>query len=221
MGYALARLHAKSGFKNVTIGSRDPTRASEAASRLRAELTSGAEGVKAGTLSQAAADADLVFWVAGPTGSLCKSPDDLKPRFDVLKTLRKELEGKIIVDCTNVMYAFPDSAWGTTSSLLMNQEALGVPARWTCAWKAVFFKRVLGDPAPDPSNPMSVMICGDDQEAKGTVIQTVDQIPGFKGLDAGSINHSRIVELLGPKWLQELENWNYSDKYVAGWRFGP
>eukprot|EP00955_Chlamydomonas_euryale_P117262 366462-Chlamydomonas_euryale.AAC.47 len=43
-------------------------------------------------------------------------------------------------------YAYPDSAWGTTSSLLLSQEALGVDARWTCAWKSVFFK-VWGSPA--------------------------------------------------------------------------
>lgn len=63
-------------------------------------------------------------------------------------------------------YAYPDSAWGTTSSLLQCMEALGAPARWTCAWKSVFFKRVLGEPAPDPANPMSVFVCGDDKEAK-------------------------------------------------------
>mmetsp|Transcript_26083 Transcript_26083/g.56967 ORF Transcript_26083/g.56967 Transcript_26083/m.56967 type:complete len:243 (+) Transcript_26083:171-899(+) len=219
MGYALARLHSKSGFKHVTIGSRDVARAKEAALKLQKEVP---VKIEAADLHAAADAADVVFWVAGPTGSMCKSPADLQPRFEVLRGLRRELQGKLIVDCTNVMYAYPDSAWGSTSSLLLSQEALGVPARWTCAWKSVFFKRVLGEPAPDPDNPMSVFVCGDDKEAKDTVISMVDVIPGFKGLDAGSANHSRILELLGPKWLQELETWNYTDRgYVAGWRYGP
>ncbi|KAG1665112.1 hypothetical protein FOA52_007803 [Chlamydomonas sp. UWO 241] len=219
MGNALTRLHAKHGFKHVTIGSRDLHRAQEAAAKIKTDL---GLTVGAADMHRAAAEADVVFWVAGPTGSLCKTPDDLKPRWDTLQTLKAELEGKHIVDCTNVMYAYPDSAWGTTSSMLMAQEALGVPAKWTCAWKSVFFKRVLGDPAPDPANPMSVLVCGDDAGAKATTIHIVNQIPGFKGLDAGSANHSRILELLGPKWLQDLENANYTEKgYVAGWRFGP
>mmetsp|Transcript_37500 Transcript_37500/g.110761 ORF Transcript_37500/g.110761 Transcript_37500/m.110761 type:complete len:245 (-) Transcript_37500:341-1075(-) len=223
MGNALTRLHARHGFKNVVIGSRDVSRATEAAKKVKAEL--GVD-VGAASMEQAAAEADVVFWVAGPTGSLCKTPDDLKPRWDTLsalgKAVGKDLEGKLLVDCTNVMYAYPDSAWGTTSSLLLSQEALGVDARWTCAWKSVFFKRVLGDPAPDAANPMSVFVCGDDPGAKQTTIKIVDQIRGFKGLDAGSANHSRILELLGPKWLQELENWNYTEKgFVAGWRYGP
>lgn len=224
MGYALARKHAKAGFQ-VTIGSRSFSKAQSKVQHLKEELSVTAPkfagGVRAAEVHDAVDEADVVFWAAGPTGSLCKGPADLETRYEYLRSLRKHLEGKLIVDVTNVMYAYDDSHWGRTSSLLLNQEALGVPARWTCAWKHVFFKRLMADPVNDLQNPFSVLVCGDDQDAKDTVIGLVNALPGFAGLDAGSANHSRIVELLGPKWLQELETWNFDTKYEAGWRYGP
>lgn len=44
----------------------------------------------------------------------------------------------------------------------------------------------------------------------------IDVLPGFKGLDAGSANHSRILELLGPKWLQVRKNGKRKYALVCG-----
>ncbi len=54
-------------------GSRDVSKAKEAAAKLSSEIVGGGVNINSGSLSQAAAEADVIFWVAGPTGSACKS----------------------------------------------------------------------------------------------------------------------------------------------------
>ncbi len=41
-------------------------------------------------------------------------------------------------------------------------------------------------------------VAGDDPEAVATTVALVETIPGFKGANAGPLENSRIVELLGP-----------------------
>jgi hypothetical protein len=60
----------------------------------------------------------------------------LKDREELLKSLATHLVDKIIVDVTNVLYFFGESEWGRISSTLLNRDSLGVPARWTTAFKA-------------------------------------------------------------------------------------
>lgn len=48
---------------------------------------------------------------------------------DLLRSLKAELRGKIIVDVTNVFWVLGESDWGQVSSTLINKEALGVNAR--------------------------------------------------------------------------------------------
>jgi hypothetical protein len=62
----------------------------------------------------------------------------LKDREELLKSLASHLVDKIIVDVTNVLYFFGESEWGQISSTLLNRDSLGVPARWTTAFKATF-----------------------------------------------------------------------------------
>jgi hypothetical protein len=62
----------------------------------------------------------------------------LKDREEFLKSLATHLVDKIIVDVTNVLYLFGESEWGRISSTLLNRDSLGVPARWTTAFKGTF-----------------------------------------------------------------------------------
>jgi predicted dinucleotide-binding enzyme len=55
----------------------------------------------------------------------------------------------------------------------------------------------------------------------GITMGLVDLVPGFKAVHAGSLKYSRLVELLGPLWLPQLERDNYGLGFRAGWRFGP
>ncbi len=62
----------------------------------------------------------------------------LEDREALLKSLASHLVDKIIIDVTNVFYFFGESHWGQISSTLLNRDALGAPARWTTAFKAVY-----------------------------------------------------------------------------------
>ena len=49
----------------------------------------------------------------------------------------------------------------------------------------------LGEPVES-----DVLVCSDDHEAKGVVIELANQIDGVRGLDGGALSNSRYVEML-------------------------
>ncbi|CAM6059928.1 unnamed protein product [Sphagnum tenellum] len=142
----------------------------------------------------------------------------LETREKLLKSLASHLVDKIIVDVTNVHYLFGQSEWGRISSTLLNRDALGAPARWTTAFKATF-AHFLREDLPDVNNPHTTFVAGDDPEAVATTIALVETIPGFKGANAGPLENSRIVELLGPQ-LVVLDKLNAGGKSFAYWKLG-
>ncbi len=68
-------------------------------------------------------------------------------------------------------------------------------------------------------HPHSTFIAGDDAEAVTTTITLVETIPGFKALKAGPLENSKIVELLGPNWLGELDKLNFGYKRLGERKF--
>lgn len=205
IGGALVRKLASAGL-SVILGSRDGAKATASAAKASEEIRKPVKGLP---LAEAAAAGDVIFWtVSGP----------LDEQAALLKSLAKPLEGKIIIDTTNVPY-LEESAWGQVSSTLLNQEALGVPARWTTAFKSTFSKLISTYP-PRLSNPHSVFVAGDDEEAVDITIALVESIPGFKGARAGPLKYTKIVELLGPTWIVLLDKLNSGGSFKTGWRIG-
>jgi predicted dinucleotide-binding enzyme len=137
--------------------------------------------------------------------------------------MQKELEGKIIIDITNILYLYDDKAWGQVSSVEQNKwyclrtdkfrEALEVAARWLCAYKSTF-STTLDD--LKNTNPRETQVCGDDAEAKQLVIAMINET-GFKALDCGGLKNARIVELLGPPFIMTVDNLNGAPK--GCWRY--
>jgi NADPH-dependent F420 reductase len=207
IGSRLASQYTKAGL-SVVVGSRDPARAQKIAAQISREIHSNS--VKGLTNAEAAASGDIIFWCAsGP----------LEAREELLKSLASHLVDKIIVDVTNVLYFFGESHWGHISSTLLYQDALGVPARWTTAFKATI-ARFLREDLPDVNNPHTTFVAGDDPEAVATTIALVETIPGFKGAKAGPLENSRIVELLGPRWMIELDELNVRGRFSMYGNFG-
>ncbi|KAH7387824.1 hypothetical protein KP509_16G043400 [Ceratopteris richardii] len=141
----------------------------------------------------------------------------LKEREALLQSLAPHFENKVIIDVSNVMYFFDESQWGQTSSVLLNQKALGVPAKWTTAFKSTFYK--LLEVPPNPKDPHCTFVAGDDEEAVHRTAALVEAIPGFKAVRAGGLVNSKIIELLGPRWLFELDELNAGGKYRSGWKY--
>ncbi|MCO5567928.1 hypothetical protein L7F22_021624 [Adiantum nelumboides] len=203
MALALATHFCKAGLR-VLLGSRDPARAALAAATLRHHNPPPLP------LSnrEAASRAHIVVW--SPRGSI-------EERETMLRDLAPYLEGKIIVDVTNIGYVMEDKDWGQTSSTLRNQVALSVHAHWTTAFKATF-ARVL-EKANSEGRLESTVVCGDDSHAVHTTIALVQTIPNFIGIRGGGLNNTRILELLGPPWLIELDELNAISLHTSGWQY--
>lgn len=207
MGSLLGKHLAKAGVP-IFLGSRSADKAIQTALSLSLSLSLPAHHIQGGSNSESASWANVIIW--GPSGSL-------QDREALLQSLAPQLENKIIIDITNIMYFFDESQWGQTSSVLLNQKALGVPARWTTAFKSTFWK--LLEELPEPENPHSTFVAGDDEEAILTTIALVEVIPGFKAVRAGGLAKSKLIELLGPGWLLELDKLNAGGKYRSGWKY--
>jgi predicted dinucleotide-binding enzyme len=86
-------------------------------------------------------------------------------------------------------------------------------------WLLVHVQHFLREDLPDVNNPHTTFVAGDDPEAVATTIALVEIIPGFKGANAGPLENSRIVELLGPQLVQ-LDKLNAGGKSFAYWKLG-
>jgi predicted dinucleotide-binding enzyme len=62
-------------------------------------------------------------------------------------------------------------------------------------------------------------VAGDDEEAVDITIALVETFPGFKGVRAGPLKYSKVVELLGPGWILVLDKLN-EGTWRTGYRIG-
>jgi len=206
MGLKLARNHARAG-NPVIVGSREKKKGEAAAAEILKELKDAR--ITGGTNLDAAAGADVVFF--GPQGSLDE-------RNALLKSLAPHIKGKIVVDLTNIAYLpfFTADKWGQLSSTDICASI--VPdARWVCGYKNTF-SRSLDSLKDKDGIPLDVLIASNDKEAKATVVELVTNT-GFRGLDAGNLQHIRIIELMGPPWIVHMNQHSISGSCLGAWRF--
>lgn len=93
------------------------------------------------------------------------------------------LEGKILVDATNNLRGGPDA---------QAIAALAPDARIVKAFNTVFATFFAATP---PKRPASLVLCGDDTEAKAVVAELVRDA-GFEPVDAGGLEHAPELEAL-------------------------
>jgi 8-hydroxy-5-deazaflavin:NADPH oxidoreductase len=93
------------------------------------------------------------------------------------------LDGKVLVDATNNLSGGPD---GTAIA------ALAPGARFVKAFNTVLATFMHATP---PERPASLVICGDDEEAKALVGELV-RAAGFEPVDAGGSDRTADVEAL-------------------------
>jgi predicted dinucleotide-binding enzyme len=68
-------------------------------------------------------------------------------------------------------------------------------------------------------HPHNTFVVGDDAKGIAMTITLVETIPGFKALKARPLKNSKIVELLSPNWLGELDKLNFGYKRLGEWKF--
>ena len=185
LGYGLAVRWARAG-QPVVIGSRKPERAVEAAERLR-DAVDGAqvEGLENG---EAAARGPIVFLTV-----------PFRAQSETLTNLKEALSpGQLLVDCTVPLAAAVSGkatrTLGVWQGSAAQQAAEMVPEGVTVisALHTVNASKLAGDGPLDEDIP----ICGDRKADKSRVAGLIEQIDGFRAVNAGALEMARIVETL-------------------------
>ena len=178
-GPGLALRWAVAG-EDVIIGSRKQERAERVAAELNAEL--GQERIR-GLGNPEAAEAAEVVVLTVPYAAHLKT----------LESVKAHVEGKIFIDVSVPLD--PDNARRMKmppagSATEEAQAFLGPSTKVVAA-----FQNVAAHLLRDPSQPIDcdVLVCGDDREAKKTVISLVTKM-GFEAYDVGPAESARVVE---------------------------
>lgn len=168
----------------MVIGSRDPRRAQEAATRA-AEI---AHGSFAGRVNQEA--------VAGVPVVILSVP--FRNQSETLTNLRETLrEGQLVVDATVPLAAAVSGKATRTlgvwqgSAAQQAQEMLPPGVRVVSAFHTVS-AALLADLHHELDE--DVLICGDRREDKERLSALVEEVPGLRAVDCGPLELARIVE---------------------------
>lgn len=142
---------------------------------------------KAGTVEEAAAYSNILV-LALPWSAVPKALE-----------AAGDLSGKIIIDATNPLT--PDF-----SGLEIGFDDSGAEKVAEWATGAKVFKTFNQTGWENMANPVydngatAMLVCGDDEEAKKTVLQLVSDV-GFEAVDAGELEVARLIEPFGMTWI--------------------
>ncbi len=186
-GYGLALRWAQHGYE-VLVGSRTADRAEAAAQNI--QKTIGKNSRVYGLVnSEAVSKADIVV-ITVPFNALSDTLKTLKTSFrpgQLVVNVTVPLETAVGGRPTRTLGVWDGSA-GELASRLLPKGVRIVSA----------FNNVSAEMLNDASKIVDcdVLVCGDDEEAKKTVLDLARAIPGVHGLDAGPLENSRTIEQL-------------------------
>ncbi|RJQ40578.1 MAG: NADPH-dependent F420 reductase [Anaerolineaceae bacterium] len=178
-GKGLAYRWAKAGHQ-VIIGSRELEKAQRIASEMNANFT-GIQSILGEQNTDAARKADLVVITVPYTAHI-----------PTLESIRQEVQNKIVIDVTVPLVPpkvshvqIPPSG----SAAQEAQEKLGENVKVVSAFQNVSYEKLL----KDEELLCDVLVCGNDKEAKLTVMALIKDA-GLKGFDAGPLQNSIVSE---------------------------
>jgi NADPH-dependent F420 reductase len=183
-GKALALRFARAGHE-VVIGSRSAERAEVAASEIRDRVGEAVE--VRGLDNPAAAEAAGIVLLAVPW-------DGHK---ELVSGLAPHLAGKLVISCVNPLGFDKRGAYG-----LRVEEGSAAEQAQQLAPDAVVvgafhhLSAVTLWEADGLLDHEDVLVCGDDQDAKGQVVALATTITGRPGIDAGALRLARQLEPL-------------------------
>ncbi len=178
-GRGLAHRLAAAG-NPVIIGSRSAERAQSAAAEM------GGGRIRGLANEDAAREADVVI-VAVPW----------EGHKDLLASLARALDGKIVIDCVNPLGFDKRGAYPlrVPEGSAAQQAAEVLPDSWVVGAFHHVSAVVLLDPQVTTVD-LDVMVLGDDREATDLVQALAGRIPGIRGVYAGRLRNCGQVEAL-------------------------
>lgn len=180
-GNALAYRFAKAGLR-VIIGSRDATKGENAARELNARL--GINTIEGTSNRDAAVRADVVLLAVPYAG--------MRP---ILEDLREAVQGKIVINVASSLdperksRAKPPAAGSVTAEV---QQFFGDSARVVCAFQNIAPEKL---EVVDEKIDTDVIVCGDDKDARATVVELIRRI-GIDAFDGGALANAVAVEAM-------------------------
>jgi NADPH-dependent F420 reductase len=169
-GRALAKRLSEAGY-DVVIGSRDATRAAEAAREV---------GVEGATNAEACGSADLVVIATKADAAL-----------DTATELRRAIGTTPVLSVAAELEFTPNGVVPTPKATSVAVRIQDVVAGPVVAGLHSLAARNLGaDEAPDED----VLVCGDDSDAKGIVMELAERITSGRAIDCGPLASSRALE---------------------------
>jgi len=181
-GRGLAYRFARAGH-DVVIGSR----AAERAETVAAQITQrGVRSVSGADNASAVSAAELVVLAVPYDGHR-----------ELVESLAVALAGKVVVSCVNPLGFDASGPYGidVPEGSAAQQAARLVPtARVVGAFHHVSAVTLWGD--AEYLDHEDVLVCGDDAEAKATVIELAAAVTGRPGVDSGRLRLARQLEPL-------------------------
>lgn len=187
VGQALAGACAAQGH-DVVVGTRDPDKLSE--------WLAGVEGTaRVGSFADAAAHGELV--IVATRGDVTLAALDLAGA--------DNLTGKVVLDISNPL----DFSQGMPPSLfIVNTDSLGEQvqrahpeARVVKSLNTINASLMVHPRALDDGDH-TMFVCGDDADAKATVIDLLHEFGWRDIIDLGDITNARGTEQLLPIWIR-------------------
>lgn len=182
-GLGLATRFAKAGHE-VAIGSRSQERGDEGAAKVR-EAVPDAK-VSGGENAAVCAAADVVFLTFPYSGQAA-----------TLEALAGALTGKIVCNVVAPL-EFVKGVGAVGLNVPGNSAAEEAAAQLPSARVVSAFQNMSAEKLMELDHPVDadVLVCGNDTEAKQTVIGLANAIAGVRGIDGGALSNSRYVELI-------------------------
>ena len=187
-GFGLALRLAAAGV-DVTIGSRAEERAEEAADRVRGALGDRAAPIAGAENPAAVSRSDLVFVTVPYAGQA-----------DTYRSLKENWpDGVIVCDTTTPLAS---AVGGRATQVLRPWHGSAAEQAKALLPKTVRlvsgFHSVGAEPLTDHPHAVEAdaLLCGDDAEAKASVGEMVERIPGMRWVDCGPLEMARVLEPL-------------------------
>jgi NADPH-dependent F420 reductase len=186
VGGTLGKRWAKAGHE-VAFGARNPAEA-----KLAALVRESGPKARAASVPDAVRHADVVALTV--------------PWQNVQEALRAagDLRGRILIDATNPVLPTPE---GLRQGLVIGHTTSAAEeiARWAPGARVIKAFNTTGFPnMADPrygSQGLSMLLCGDDMEAKKAVSDLARQL-GFEPVDVGPLRSARYLEAMAMLWIE-------------------
>jgi predicted dinucleotide-binding enzyme len=153
----------------------------------------GRTGGKAGTFADAAAHGEMVINCTRGDTSLA-----------TLSALRAQLRGKTLLDVANPLdfsQGFPPHLTVSNTDSLAEQIQRALPETFVVKSLNTVNAEVMIDPARVPGQH-TVFVSGNDQKAKGRVMDFLRSLGWQSIIDLGDITSARAAEQLLPLWVR-------------------